>query len=349
MKITNLILAQAKFDINLKFYFFLKTLVKTGFTASQIGFLLGRIKKHKKSIFELFADQIYDDLNLICKPTKKNSIPKKIVDFAPILELILKDADIDLLSFSLKLIAIKEPLLSEAKLTSTILNQELESLDPLSLSYDQKSVFSPYATRVNGALLSLLLFDKVEKEELNFVSSDTTEFVFELVNEAKKLQKIGLEPNQIFMLMFSESINQSIISDSGIDYETRILQTLITIGIPRASITKEHDKSDASTEFDFYFELEGLTFGIGAKRTLRERYKQFIKTALSSDIDVMIEFTIGLDLNEAKANTIVAHGTILFVADEIYQSREFLQKMNGVFSAKEFNLETLMKIAKKAK
>jgi hypothetical protein len=74
---------------------------------------------------------------------------------------------------------------------------------------------------------------------------------------------------------------------------------------------------------------------------LRERYKQFIKTALTSKIDIMIEITLGLDLNEEKAKTITTHGTYLFVADEVYQTREFLQKLDKVFSVKDLNLKTL--------
>jgi hypothetical protein len=46
-------------------------------------------------------------------------------------------------------------------------------------------------------------------------------------------------------------------------------------------------------EFELFFELDGRTYGIGAKRTLRERYKQFIKTSHTSKIDVMIEITLG--------------------------------------------------------
>jgi hypothetical protein len=85
--------------------------------------------------------------------------------------------------------------------------------------------------------------------------------------------------------MFSESINQSIISDSGSNYEDRILTVLTSIGINENDISKTHDKNDSSTEFDFFFELQNKTYGIGAKRTLRERYKQFIKTAQMSNID----------------------------------------------------------------
>jgi hypothetical protein len=80
------------------------------------------------------------------------------------------------------------------------------------------------------------------------------------------------------------------------------------------------------------------------KKTLRERYKQFIKTALTSKVDVSIEITLGLDLNEGKAETIRSHDTIIFVAEEVYNERPFLQQMQGVYSTADFSLSTLIQI-----
>jgi hypothetical protein len=144
--------------------------------------------------------------------------------------------------------------------------------------------------------------------------------------------------------MFNESINQSIISDSGSNYEDRILNVLVSIGIDKEKIKKVHDKNDSSTEFDFFFELDNKTYGIGAKRTLRERYKQFIKTAQMTDIDVMIEITLGIDLTKEKVEAIRKHNVYLFVADEIYQNYNYLQKIDGVYSSKELTLQTLKNI-----
>ena len=141
------------------------------------------------------------------------------------------------------------------------------------------------------------------------------------------------------MLMFNESINQSILSNSGSDYESRIYSILSKNGIK--NITKEHDKNDKSTEYDFFFEIEGRTYGIGAKRTLRERYKQFIKTSHTSTIDVSIEITTGVDLTIEKAETIVKHNTYIFVSDEIYLAREFLQNMDMIYSTKHLDFATL--------
>jgi hypothetical protein len=143
------------------------------------------------------------------------------------------------------------------------------------------------------------------------------------------------------MLMFSESINQSIISDSGSNYEDRIFSVLTSIGIDESKIEKIHDKDDSSTEFDFFFELEGKTYGIGAKKTLRERYKQFIKTAQMSQIDVMIEITLGIDLTKEKVIAIRNHNVFLFVSNEIYQSNKYLQEIDGVYSSKDLTIKIL--------
>ena len=209
----------------------------------------------------------------------------------------------------------------------------------MSLEYDNISVLKPYKTRVSGALLSLLFFEKVGQNECNFISKDSFVFVSKLAKQMLNLKKFGLESNQIFMLMFSESINQSIISDSGSNYENRILSVLNKIGIK--NIRKIHDKGDKSTEYDFFFEINGKSYGIGAKRTLRERYKQFIKTKLTTKIDFSIQITLGLDLFEEKAKTIVGHDTYIFVADEIYQTRNFLKKIDKIYSVKDLSLQTL--------
>lgn len=116
---------------------------------------------------------------------------------------------------------------------------------------------------------------------------------------------------------------------------------MTTIGIDEKSITKEHDKDDSSTEFDFFFELNQKTYGIGAKRTLRERYKQFIKTAQMTQIDVMIEITLGVDLTEEKVKSIRNHNLFLFVADEIYCEYAYLQQFDGVYPSSKLTLKTL--------
>jgi len=191
--------------------------------------------------------------------------------------------------------------------------------------------------------------EKLDNKEINFITTDAYNFIQDLSILAIELKEKGVEPNQIFMLMFSESINQSIISDSGSNYEERILSVLTSIGITKENNQlddRTHDKKDSSTEFDFFFELENKTYGIGAKRTLRERYKQFIKTAQMSEIDVMIEITLGIDLTEEKVKSIINHNVFLFVADEVYQSYKYLQDSKGVYSSKDLTIEILSLLCK---
>ena len=330
-----------KFNINLKFYFFLKYLVKVSLTDIQTRELLKNIFLYKKSSLDQRKQALTD---FIDKNIKENS-PKK-EKIALTFNEIESETDLELFIFSLKLYSIKDLLLEEAKAKDLLDFSKLENLDPLSLEYDKITTYSPYSTRVSGALLSLLFFNKLENNEINFMSESSLNFVQKLSKDALKLKRKGVEPNQIFMLMFNESINQSIISDSGTNYEDRIKSVLVNIGIKNENIKKNHDSNDSSTEFDFFFELDGKSYGIGAKRTLRERYKQFIKTAQMSRLDVMIEITLGTDIRENIARSIVKHGVTLFVSDEIYASKKFLRKINGIYPSKDFNLKTLKKLAR---
>lgn len=337
MKIPKIDVPQAKLDINLKFYFFLKYIVKAKLNATQIADILKEYHLFNVSKdLENFKQYVLSQFN---KPTK--SAKNQYDNLSDIFIEIDNDLLVNVFVFSLKLFLIKDLLLQEAKLKAIDNLDKLRQLHPLSLEYDKITVFNPYTTRVNGALLSLAFFESLKT---GFIAKSTDEFIQNLAKQADDLQKIGLEPNQVFMLMFSESINQSITSSSGTDYENRILSVLIGLGIDKNSITKIHDNVDKSTEFDLFFVLNGKTYGIGAKRTLRERYKQFIKTAQMTPIDVMIEITLGTDLTIEKAKSIVNHGIYLFVADEIYQQYDYLQTMEKVFSCQDLTLDTLEKL-----
>jgi hypothetical protein len=327
-------ITKKKFDVNLKFYFFLKHIVKTSLTDGQVGGVLKVCSL--KSKFNTTVSRLieYTDTN-IKAGTRKQKILFEVLDE------IDSALSLKLFTFSLKLYSIKDLLLQEAKVKNLLDISKLEGLDPLSLEYDKITLYSPYSTRVNGALLSLIFFDKLDNKETNFISADAHNYIKSLSSTAIELKSKGVEPNQIFMLLFNESINQSIISDSGSNYEDRIFSVLTSIGINKDQIKKTHDKDDSSTEFDFFFELKGKTFGIGAKRTLRERYKQFIKTAQMSNIDVMIEITLGIDLTEEKVKSIRKHDVFLFVADEIFNSYEYLRNTDGVYSSKNLTTKVL--------
>lgn len=329
-----------KLDINTKFYFFLKYLVKANLTDNQI---LKLIEYHQIFSTNETLNQFKETaLQQFSTTTKKGQ--KQIAYLTDIFIEIQDKNGLDVFIFSIKLILVKDLLLQEAKIKQAHSIETLKNVNPLSLEYDKITVLNPYKTRVNGTLLALIFFEKLN---IGF-SKETDIFTKNLAIQAQQLIKIGIEPNQIFMLLFNESINQSITSDSGADYENRILSVLISQGINENHIKKTHDKVDKSTEFDLFFELNSKTFGIGAKRTLREQYKQFIKTAQMTPIDVMIEITLGTDLTEEKVKSIVNHDIYLFVADEVYQQFDYLQKTEKVFSCKDLTIETLEKISIKS-
>lgn len=329
-------IGKEKFDINLKFYFFLKYIVKINFSEKQISSILELLPSVKNS-----TETIREHISSLINTQTKKGI-QQYSYFNQILDEMNCEVDFKLFSFSIRLFLIKDLLLELAKLRQRNNEEILRNIDPLSLEYDKITVYQPYSTRVEGALLSLFLFDYLENDGSSILEDKFDgAYIQALSTIAKELKQHGVESNQIFMLMFSESINQSIISDSGNNYEDRIKTKLISIGIQQEDIKKKHDENDKSTEFDFFFILEGKSYGIGAKRTLRERYKQFIKTSQMSELDVMIEITLGIDLTEEKVRSIRQYGVYLFVADEVYLQFEYLRDIKGVYSVKHINLELL--------
>lgn len=338
MKINKIKIKKDHLDSNLKFYFFLKELngsIKLSDT--DINKILELYFANKtlstKKIVSIFINFI------------QNLSEKKRSGISALLYQINNDTDLQTFIFSIKLIQIKPLLLAEAKLGETTELSSLININQLSLEYDTFSKRKPYFTRVNGALLSLLFFSKLDKKDTGFISQSTNEYISSLFVEYEFLKSKGIEANQIFMLMFSESVNQSILSDAGASYEDRIYNILIGLGINPDDIKKKHDENDSSTEFDFFFNIDEKSYGIGAKRTLRERYKQFIKTIQMSKLDVMIQITLGLDLTEEKAKSIKNYGVTTFVADEIYNSRKYLQDIDGVYPASSLTLSLLKKLS----
>ncbi len=319
-----------KFDINLKFYFFMKYLVKINFSDTQITNILYHISKNETSLYKL---KQHINLNTKNGISQWNYLEQIIYE-------VRNNIDFNVFIFALKIYSIKNFLLELAKIRQRNNIIRLSKIDPLSLEYDKITIYNPYSTRVNGALLVLTFFNHIDNNQF-FHDNIDKEYFASICQLSQELKKHGLEPNQIFMLIFNESINQSIISNSGSNYESRILEKLESIGINQEAIIKKHDENDSSTEFDFFFNLNGKSYGIGAKRTLRERYKQFIKTVQMSTIDVMIEITLGLDLGEEKAKAIRNHGVYLIVSDEIYEQNKFLQNIDGVFGSSQFTLELL--------
>jgi hypothetical protein len=335
IKITNIELPIKDniFDINLIFYNFLKKITQAKLTNSQIINLLVSYSSNKNLNIDNLKEIFYSYV--------ENSIKRK--DLSKIYSLLseIDENNIDIFIFSLKLNIIKDFLLKQDKISEISKIEKLEKFDQLSLSYDKISTQVAYSVRINGALRSFFFFEKLEEGNTSFISSSSEEFLQNLKKTFDLLSKKDVKLNQIFMLLFSESINQSIISSAGISYEERVRNALLSIGIKNEDIQKIHDIDDRSTEFDFFFECDGRKFGIGAKRTLRERYKQFIKTAHMSKVDIMIEITLGTDLRENMANSIRQHDVYLFVADEVYNEKEFLKQKDGIYPASALTLDLL--------
>lgn len=324
------------FDLNFKMYLFLKRLnAQDGIT-----------DKERLRMLELYERYLNNrDLTTILEQYRALAHDIKSGDRRETVLLLMEQIDSDqlihLFAFCMHLMTIKPLLLAEAKFLSQMDLSVLANLHPLSMEYDAKTSYSAYSTRVHGALLALVFFQKVEEQDFAFLTQATHDYVKSLIEYYHKFKSEGVDPNQMFMLMFTESMNQSITSLSGTNYEERIRDILIAEGIPKESITKTHDSGDLSTEYDLFFSLAGKTVGISAKRTLRERYKQFIKTKETTEIDVSIEITLGTDLTEQIANTIRQHKTFIFVAPEVYKSKQYMQDIEGVFPVTEFNLATL--------
>ncbi|OIR23841.1 type II restriction endonuclease [Bathymodiolus thermophilus thioautotrophic gill symbiont] len=332
MKMKKLLITDDKFNINLKLYFFLKYLIKAQLTDNQSFKILEICTLNPTN----FRDKLQQyALEEIKDKSKKQGFILEIIDK------VNEEVDSELFAFSLRLFMMKDLLLAEAKTKHMINISTLGTLDPLSLEYDNLTLYKPYSTRVQGALLVLESFNALEQNAVNFMSKDAEDFIKDLSALVNTLKTKNVESNQIFMLIFNESMNQSITSDSGLNYEDRITQVLSKIGISDKDITKEHDKIDSSTEYDFFFTLNSKTYGISAKRTLRERYKQFIKTAHMDKLDVMIEITLGTDLTKEKVNAIRGHDVFLFVANEIYDKHNYMQGALGVYPSRELTKETL--------
>lgn len=338
MKIDRIEISDSVLDINLKFYSILKSLVKIKLSYNQTSLLIKQLMVRNPSNVPEIRALITDFLVNIKSTIKRDH-------FENLLNTIDFDVDIKLFLIGLKLYILKDNFLAESKLKELLILEKLSSLDPLSLIYDQVSLRKPYMTRVNGALIVLYFFSKLKTEELNIISASAYDFILSLSQDIKSLEGLGLEINQVYMLIFSEVVNQSIISDSGVDYEERVLKVLRNTLPMSIAIKKVHDEKDLSTEFDFYFILNNRKIGIGAKRTLRERYKQFIKTVNMSRLDLMIEITLGIDLTYEKALAITKHGVHLFIADEVYKSRDDLIELEGVHSVISLTVKTLEKLA----
>lgn len=246
----------------------------------------------------------------------------------------------DLTILSINLLFAKDLILSELK---TYENDTSEShKDKLSFEYDLDMLEKPYSQRVISAMLVYLLTDVTRNNELFLESSGfLIENLSDLVKKAEEEYHINV--NNVFMTIMDESLSQSIKSKSGASYETRVSDILYCITNEVKSHV--HDKYIPSVEYDFTFVLNGKTYGVNAKRTLRERYKQNFEDVNNLSVEAVFLITLGIDLNEEKLNNIMQrHGYFVVVAQEVYDSHSYFKKNKRVISSKNFNKEFLEKL-----
>lgn len=250
----------------------------------------------------------------------------------------------DLTILSIELLLSKRALLDEVKeYSNSQYNKSISDVrDKLSLEYDYINLEKPYGQRVVSALLVNLFTDTSRNREIVLdASKNTVKNISQLIEYNQ--QKYLVNVNNILMIVIDESVNQSIISTAGGSYEDRIYSVLNEISdkvIPHA-----HDKFINSVEYDYIFELDGKLYGVNAKRTLRERYKQNFEDVNQLSVDAMFLVTLGTDLNQEKLNNIMQrHGYYVVVSQEVYDNHNYFKNNKRVISSKNFNAESLRKL-----
>lgn len=327
---------------NLLFYTILKNLIKCHMSESKIIILENLINENKSLGYSKLIEFLEN--NVI------NANVKAYEDYTTLLNLCDEKNYlmwIDLTILSIELLLSKNLILEEAKAYAK--NQYDDGLathkDKLSFGYDMVNLEYPYGQRVMSALLVYTITNIERNNEFILESSGkTVKKLNELIKTATDKYKINA--NNIFMIIMDESVNQSIISTAGSSYESRVNSVLLNIS--DSVNIHVHDKFINSVEYDYTFELDGKLYGVNAKRTLRERYKQNFEDVNQLSVDAMFLVTLGIDLNEEKLNNIMQrHGYYVVVAQEVYDSKKYFKKNGRVISSKNFNIESLRKLFKK--
>lgn len=313
-----------QYNNNLNFYSCLKLLLQCSLSDKQLLLVQKTINESKLLGYEKICNILLQD-GFIMKSTTA-----KYDNFNFFVNSIDKDNFImwcDFINAACELFLIKDLILQESKqFAIKEYKQELNQItDTLSVSYDVSGLHLPYGQRVISALLVYILTDVNRKYEYLLSESERS------IKSYKKIfnpiiKKYNININNIFQIIMDESMNQSIKSDAGSSYESRVYNALA----PIVSELKghSHDKNIPSVEYDNTFKFNNKYCGVSAKRTLRERYKQNFEDVSLLEIDYMFVITLGIDLNEDKLNNIMQkEGHYVIVSQEQYESKMFL-KMN---------------------
>lgn len=321
------------YNNNLFFYTTLKMMVKMKLSDDKL-IRFQTLIKDKRNIF---VDNVkgFKELILSSGLVKKGS--KNHDELINLVETINKDNYemwCDMVDCSIELVIFKDLIKEEAKAYSNSKHQNIEKTiaDKLSLKYDTLTLPLPYGQRVVGSLLVYALTDEERDEEFFMPESNKPiKSIKDKINNLK--DKYEVSCNSMFILIVNECINQSIKSTAGGSYEERVYHMITTKNISEIK-PHQHDSKVSSVEYDYTFKYKNKTFGISAKRTLRERYKQNHDDVENLDVDYLILITLGIDLNEDKVDNILEkNGNYIIVANEIYSENEYMKKNKKVYSS----------------
>ncbi|HHX69600.1 MAG TPA: hypothetical protein GX708_16330 [Gallicola sp.] len=330
------------YNNNLQFYTMLKLLLKCGLSDNQLVVFQDILERNK---------DINDSEKLASILLQDNAvISDKILKYEDFCYLIntMENCDlkmwISLMDISIELMFVKGLILEESKVYAK--NQYRDVIrnieDKLSLEYDISGLNLPYGQRVISSLLVYTLTNKDREDEFLLETSGKTIKVF---NDKIKfiIHNYNINCNNMFSLIMAESMNQSITSDAGQSYESRVNEKINPLVDKMDG--HSHDSNISSVEYDFTFEINNKKCGISAKRTLRERYKQNFEDVELLDVDYMFLITLGIDLNEDKLNNILQkHGIYIIVSNEVYESKSYLKNNYRVISSKDVSKKLLMKL-----
>ena len=334
-------ITEKEYRNNLLFYTILKDLLKCQLSEKKLMILQESIEQNN---------------NLSCKKMKQllsNDIVKestRAYDDLMILLNLANDGNYnmwkELLLVSIELLLTKDLILEESKSYARVKYKEkIEKIkDKLSLEYDMSNLEYPYGQRV---ISSLLVFALTNIDRETECILETSKNAIKVLNNNLKniVQKYSININNMFMIIIDESINQSIKSDAGQSYENRVHSLLLNISDKVEN--HSHDDMISSVEYDFIFYIDGKKYGVSAKRTLRERYKQNFEDVDFLTVDAMFLITLGIDLNEDKLNNILQkNGQFVIVADEIYETKDYLKNNPRVLSSKNITKDVIKNLIK---
>lgn len=346
MKTTDKIIIDSNvYENNLCFYTMLKLLVQCHLNEKQLVFLQMTILDNKSKINEDISciKLLILESNAIAKSdtVKYNALSY----FISTINTTSVEMWCDFLDLCVDLLLVKDLILQESKVyVATEYKKELQNItDLLSVEYDMSGLHLPYGQRVISSLLLFAFVDTNRKSDYMLKNSEQT-----IKNFSYRVKSLSinymLNVNNMFQIVVDESMNQSIKSDAGSSYESRVTRALSPI-VENLS-THSHDSKIPSVEYDNTFYFNNKYCGVSAKRTLRERYKQNLENVESLDVDYLFVITLGIDLNEEKVSNILQkHGVYIIVSKEEYNSKPYLIQNARVISSSNL-LESFNKVIK---